>query len=69
MNGIPHILLTGATGLLGRPAMHALASIPGGRVTGAAFRRTGPGLSRIDLSQTDQIPAFLDRLAPTVIIH
>ena len=38
-------------------------------VTGASFRRTGPGLERIDLSQTGQLPAWLDRLAPDIIIH
>ena len=65
----PHILITGATGLLGRPVLRACAAVPAWRVTGASFRRTGPGLERVDLSQTEQIPAFLDRLAPTVIIH
>lgn len=65
----PRILITGATGLLGRPILHACSAVPGWRVTGASFRRGGPGLERIDLSQTAQIPAFLDRLAPDVIIH
>ncbi len=65
----PHILITGATGLLGRPVLRACAAVPAWRVTGASFRRTGPGLERADLSQTEQIPAFLDRLAPDVIIH
>ena len=65
----PHILITGATGLLGRPVLRACAAVPAWRVTGASFRRTGPGLERVDLSQTEQIPAFLDRLEPTVIIH
>ena len=67
MNG--SILVTGATGLLGRPVLRACAAVAGWHVTGASFRRTGPGLERIDLSQTGQIPAFLDRLAPGVIIH
>ena len=65
----PHILITGATGLLGRPVLRACAAVSAWRVTGTSFRRTGPGLERVDLSQTEQIPAFLDRLAPTVIIH
>ena len=65
----PHILITGATGLLGRPVLRACAAVPAWRVTGASFRRTGPGLERADLSQTEQIPSFLDRLTPTVIIH
>jgi dTDP-4-dehydrorhamnose reductase len=64
-----NILITGATGLLGRPALRACAAVPAWRVTGTSFRRAGPGLERFDLSQTDAIPAFLDRLAPNVIIH
>ena len=65
----PHILITGATGLLGRPAMRAFAAHPEWRVTGTAFRRTGPGLERIDLSHVERIPEFLDRLAPSVVVH
>ena len=65
----PHILVTGATGLLGRPVLRTCSANPVWRVTGTSFRRTGPGLVRFDLSQTEQISAFLDRLAPTVILH
>ena len=65
----PRILITGATGLLGRPVLRTCAATPQWRVTGTAFRRTGPGLERIDLSQPEQIPAFLDRIAPDIIIH
>ena len=65
----PHILITGATGLLGRPVLRACAAQNDWRVTGTAFRRAAPGLERLDLSQLDAIPAALDRLAPDVIIH
>jgi dTDP-4-dehydrorhamnose reductase len=65
----PRILVTGATGLLGRPVLRACSANPVWHVTGTSFRRTGPGLARIDLSQAEQIPAFLDRHAPTVILH
>jgi len=65
----PHILITGATGLLGRPILSAFTAVPAWRVSGTSFRRTGPGLERVDLSQNDLIPFFLDRVAPTVIIH
>lgn len=63
------ILITGATGLLGRPVMKACTAQRAWQVTGTAFRRAGTGLERIDLSQIEQIPAFLDRTAPSVIIH
>lgn len=65
----PHILITGATGLLGRPVLRAFSAQPGWRVTGTAFRRTRPGLERIDLTQIETIAPTLDRLAPDVIIH
>jgi dTDP-4-dehydrorhamnose reductase len=65
----PHILVTGATGLLGRPVLRACSAHRGWRVTGTSFRRSGPRLERIDLSQAGDIPPFLDRLAPNVIIH
>jgi dTDP-4-dehydrorhamnose reductase len=65
----PRILITGATGLLGRPVLRACRAVPGWAVTGTAFRRAAPGLERVDLSQPEALPAFLDRLAPDVIIH
>jgi dTDP-4-dehydrorhamnose reductase len=65
----PHILVTGATGLLGRPVLRACAARPGWRVTGSAFRRAGPGLERLDLSRLDAIAPALDRLAPDIIVH
>lgn len=65
----PHILITGATGLLGRPVLRACSANRAWRVTGTSFRRTGPGLERVDLSRTGEIVPFLDRLAPDVIIH
>lgn len=65
----PHILITGASGLLGRPVFKACSAVPGWRVTGAALRRTTQGFARIDLSQTEVLPAFLDALGPDVIVH
>lgn len=65
----PRILITGASGLLGRPVLSACAARSGWHVTGTSFRRSGPGLERIDLSQTAQLPAFLNAAAPDVIIH
>lgn len=63
------LLITGATGLLGRPVLRACRDVSGWTVTGTAFRRAAAGLERVDLSQPETIPAFLDRLAPDVIIH
>ena len=65
----PHLLVTGATGLLGRPVLRVCAANAGWRITGTSFRRSGPGLEHVDLSRTSEIPGFLDPLAPTVIIQ
>lgn len=66
---LPRLLVTGATGLLGRAVLRACAAVPGWHVTGTAFRRARPGLEHLDLSQTDALPAAFDRLAPDIIIH
>jgi len=63
------ILITGATGLLGRPILKVCAAQCAWQVIGTSFRRTGENLERIDLSQVAAIPAFLDRLDPNIIIH
>lgn len=63
------ILITGATGLLGRPTFKVFSSVEDWQVVGTAFRRSKPGLERVDLSCPPAIPAFLDRIAPVAIIH
>ena len=65
----PHILITGATGLLGRPTLRACSANANWRVTGTAFSRAAAGLERLDLSQLDALPSALDCLAPDIIIH
>lgn len=64
-----HVLITGASGLLGRPVYKACAAVGDWQVTGTAFSRTGPGLVKVDLSAIETIPAFLDKLRPEAIIH
>jgi len=65
----PHVLITGATGLLGRQVLRTCTAVPTWRVTGTAFRRVVPGLARFDFSQIEALPSFLDALAPDAIIH
>jgi dTDP-4-dehydrorhamnose reductase len=66
-----NILVTGATGLLGRETFReALRSFRGSaKVVGTCHRRSAPGCERIDLSVPTDIPPFLNRLAPDVILH
>ena len=63
------ILITGASGLLGRPILTECAAGKNWQVTGTAFSRVGQGLARVDLSAIDTIPAFLDTVRPDAIIH
>lgn len=63
------ILITGASGLLGRPIMKALKTEKNWKVTGTAFSRDSGDLKRVDLSDIDNIGPFLDNLKPEIIIH
>jgi len=69
MNASPRILVTGATGLLGRQVLRACRSVPGWDVVGTAFRRVVPGLERVDLSHPAAARDLLDRFVPDIIIH
>ena len=63
------ILVTGASGLLGRPIMKALKKEKAWKVTGTAFSRESEDLKKVDLSEIDNIATFLDSLKPEIIIH
>lgn len=63
------ILLTGATGLLGRQVLRECRQVAGWQVTGTAWRRTGPGLERVDLADIGGLSTFLGRVNPRLIIH
>jgi dTDP-4-dehydrorhamnose reductase len=63
------LLITGATGLLGRPLFQCCRAVDDWQVTGTAWSRTGPGLERIDLADTARLPDFLRRMSPRLIIH
>ena len=62
------VLVTGASGLLGRSVFRRLqqADIA---VTGTAFRRAGEHLLSLDLTQQDQVHRVLAHLQPHVVVH
>ncbi|WP_237063981.1 dTDP-4-dehydrorhamnose reductase family protein [Microbulbifer zhoushanensis] len=64
-----NILVTGATGLLGRSVFRQLAANPDWQVTGTCHSRSGPGLLPLDLSEPGQIRNALEQLQPDVVIH
>ena len=63
------ILVTGASGLLGRPILKTLKDAGCWKVTGTAFRRPKKYLVKVDLADLDNLPEFLDSIKPEIIIH
>ncbi len=64
-----HILVTGASGLLGRPVISALKAANAWSVTGTARSRVSGDLKQVDLTDLKALPAFLDATKPDIIIH
>jgi len=63
------VLITGATGLLGR-ALVSTFQDKGWSVTGVGFSRASKyGLTKLDLTKRDEVTKFVTALKPQVIIH
>ena len=63
------ILVTGASGLLGRPILKALNEVKYWKVKGTAFSRPAKNLIIIDLADLNNLPEFLESVKPEIIIH
>ena len=63
------ILVTGASGLLGRALMRILAARPDLDVKGVAFSRAKPPLEKLDLTDEDAVARFFARYRPEVVVH
>jgi dTDP-4-dehydrorhamnose reductase len=63
------ILVTGATGMLGRAVMAEAAKDAAVETIGLCHSRVRNGLIAADLTQTDAIAPLLDQIQPDVIIH
>ncbi|WP_444891120.1 dTDP-4-dehydrorhamnose reductase family protein [Microbulbifer sp. DLAB2-AA] len=63
------ILITGASGLLGRSVFKQLSNNPTFSVIGTAFSRSGENLIRLDLSDSSAVKASLNDIKPEVVIH
>uniref|UniRef100_A0A0B7AQM9 Methionine adenosyltransferase 2 subunit beta n=1 Tax=Arion vulgaris TaxID=1028688 RepID=A0A0B7AQM9_9EUPU len=63
------ILITGASGLLGRDCMTAFSSDPEWETLGLAFTRVGEQLKKVDLTDPEQVAAVVREFKPTVILH
>ncbi|GAB2901155.1 dTDP-4-dehydrorhamnose reductase family protein [Microbulbifer echini] len=63
------ILITGASGLLGRSVFKQLSGNPIFSVTGTAFSRAGDNLIHLDLSDREVVKACLQTEQPDIVIH
>ncbi|MEL4281402.1 SDR family oxidoreductase [Shewanella mangrovisoli] len=63
-----NIMVTGATGLLGRAVVKQLTAV-GHRVIATGFSRAEAGTHRLDLTQAAEVEAFIAREQPEVIVH
>ena len=63
------ILVTGATGLLGRALMRALGDHPETIVVGTGLNRASGAIERLDILDADAVEKFTASLRPQVIIH
>ncbi len=68
---MPHmkILVTGATGMLGRAVMGRFAAEQDFELLGLCHSRTGAGLVRVDLADAAALAAVLDDYQPDVVVH
>lgn len=63
------LLITGASGLLGRAIFKELHHSPLWQTTGLSFTRQSPNLTPCDLTRTSELATLLDSNSPRFIIH
>lgn len=63
------VLITGASGLLGREIKSVFDKVQSWDVVGTAFSRAQHDLRKLDLRSSPDISQFLDKLKPDVVIH
>lgn len=64
-----NILITGASGLLGRQIFSSFNQVKDWKVTGTAYTRPAPTLTQVDLADLEHLTDFLDSAKPEMIIH
>jgi dTDP-4-dehydrorhamnose reductase len=62
------IALIGASGLLGRAILDALAQQTGWRTVSTAFRRVGPRMATLDVRDAQSVDAFIAYEAPDAVV-
>lgn len=68
-NSPPRLLITGASGLLGRAIFKEFHQSPLWQTTGLSFTRQDTNLTPCDLTRTSELTSLLDSHSPAFIIH
>ena len=63
------VVVTGASGLLGRSIMSRFSSESLLKVIGTVFSRTAPNCVKVDLMDSEQIESFIADTKPDILIH
>ena len=64
------VLVTGASGMLGRAVMRVLArQAPQWAAVGLSFSRSGPGLRQCDLTDRAAVQALWTEVKPEFVVH
>ncbi|XP_071490245.1 methionine adenosyltransferase 2 subunit beta-like [Diadema antillarum] len=63
------ILVTGASGLLGRALMKELQACPTTEPLGLAFSRAKDGLRKVDIRSEEEVRAVMQEFKPNAVIH
>ena len=63
------VLITGASGLLGRAIFNELTVNTDWNIVGLAYSRVGPNLKKIDLCNSKEVEEFLLEFRPDVVVH
>ncbi|XP_066948849.1 methionine adenosyltransferase 2 subunit beta-like [Macrobrachium rosenbergii] len=64
----PKVLVTGASGLLGRAIMRIFREA-GWETVGLAYSRVGPGLVKCDLTKPEEVKSLIEKEKPEFIVH
>lgn len=66
---MPKVLLTGASGLLGRAILKEFKKFNHWEILGLSLSRTTGDLIKCDLTQPDEVQKALDNFKPDIVIH
>ncbi|XP_066936928.1 methionine adenosyltransferase 2 subunit beta-like [Clytia hemisphaerica] len=63
------VLITGASGLLGRAIKKELEAVNGWKILGLGFTRLNGGLKKVDLTDSDELEKVMNDFQPDVVVH